>query len=207
MLKLALLNVKGEKVKDIELNEDIWGITPNDAVLHNAIILAQASLRQGTNDTKTRAEVRGGGRKPHAQKRTGRARAGSTRAPHWTGGGIVFGPTPRDYGKKMNRKERRLALKSALVYKLLGSELVGLDNLELVAPKTKDMLSTLENLKVNGKVLFAVNSDSENAILAARNIKDVQILDVTKISVFDIVKCKYLVIEEAAIKKLEEVLS
>lgn len=206
MLKLALLNVKGEKVKDINLNENIWGITPNDSVLHNAIILAQASLRQGTNSTKTRAEVSGGGRKPHAQKGTGRARAGSTRAPHWTGGGIIFGPTPRDYGKKMNKKERRLAIKSAYAYKFLNKELIGLENLDLVDIKTKDMVALLENLKVTGKVLFATSNENEKAILSARNLKNVEMMDVTKMSVLDITKCKYLVIDEASLEKLEEVL-
>lgn len=206
MLKLALLNIKGEKVKDINLNEDIWGITPNDSVLHNAIILAQASLRQGTHDTKNRAEVSGGGVKPHAQKGTGRARAGSNRAPHWTGGGIVFGPTPRDYGKKMNKKERRLAVKSALAYKFINKELVGLENLELGSPKTKDMVQVMDNLKLKGKVVFAISNEQENATLAARNIKNIAIMDVTKMSVLDITKCKYLVATEDALKKLEEVL-
>ena len=206
MLKLALLNVKGEKVKDVNLNEDIWGITPNDSVLHNAIILAQASLRQGTNSTKSRAEVSGGGKKPHAQKGTGRARAGSTRAPHWTGGGIVFGPTPRDYGKKMNKKERRLAIKSAYAYKFLNKELIGLDTFDFENAKTKDMVTLLESLKTTGKVLFAIGSEKENVILSARNLKNVEIMDVTKMSVLDITKCKYLVIDEASLEKLEEVL-
>ena len=122
MKKIAVLNIKGEKVKDINLNENVWGIEPNDAVLYDAIVLAQNNQRQGTSSTKTRSEVSGGGRKPWRQKGTGRARQGSTRAPHWPGGGVVFGPHPRSYSKKMNKKERRLALLSALSYKFINSE-------------------------------------------------------------------------------------
>ena len=206
MLKLALLNIKGEKVKDINLNENIWGITPNDAVLHNAIILAQASLRQGTHSTKTRAEVSGGGVKPHAQKGTGRARIGSIRAPHWTGGGVVFGPSPRDYSKKMNRKERKLALKSAFAYKFINKELIGLDTLNLKEIKTKDMIQVIKDLKISGRIVFAFSEIKENAKLSARNIENVEIMDITKMSVLDITKCKYLVMEESAINKIEEVL-
>lgn len=206
MLELALLNIEGKKVKDINLNQDIWGITPNDAVLHNALILASASLRQGTHDSKTRDEVSGGGRKPHAQKGTGRARAGSIRAPHWKGGGVVFGPTPREYGKKMNKKERKLAVRSALAYKLLNSELVGLDTLELANAKTKDMIQVVSNLKLEGKVIFVISGEKENAVLATRNMTNVRVMDVAKVGILDITNCDYLVVEESAIKKFEEVL-
>ena len=151
MESLAVLNIKGEKVSTIKLNEAIWGIEPNDAVLYDAIRLAQNSLRQGTADTKTRSEVSGGGRKPYRQKGTGRARQGSIRAPHYPGGGVVFGPHPRSYTTKMNKKERRLALKSALSYKVIESELVVLDKFEAETNKTKDMVSILNNLKLAKK--------------------------------------------------------
>ena len=137
MKKNNVINVKGEKVSDITLNENVFGIKPNDAVLYDAITLARASQRQGTADTKTRSEVSGGGRKPWRQKGTGRARQGSTRAPHWYHGGVVFGPHPRTYGKKMNRKERVLALKSALSYKVKENEIIILDELNVKTPKTK----------------------------------------------------------------------
>ena len=145
MKNLSIINTKGEKVSDIKLNEEIWGIEPNDAVLYDALRLARNNFRQGTADTKTRSEVSGGGRKPWRQKGTGRARQGSTRAPHWIKGGIVFGPHPRSYAIKMNRKERRLALKSALAYKAIESKLIVIDKLE-VSNKTKDFKAILNNL-------------------------------------------------------------
>ena len=142
MGKYTELNIKGEKVKDITLNDNVWGIEPNNAVLYDAIVLSRASLRQGTHATKTRSEVSGGGRKPWKQKGTGNARQGSIRAPHWVGGGVVFGPTPeKNYTKKMNRKERRLALKSALAYKAQEKELIVVDSLTLETPKTKEMIN------------------------------------------------------------------
>ena len=157
MAKTSVLNIKGEKVSDITLNAEVWGIVPNDAVLYDAITLARNAMRQGTHDTKTRSEVSGGGRKPWRQKGTGRARQGSTRAPHWIKGGIVFGPHPRNYDKKMNRKERRLALKSALAYKNIDKELIVVDNFNLENAKTKDAKQALENLKVSKNVLIVVN--------------------------------------------------
>ena len=154
MPKISVLNVKGEKVKDIKLNDNVWSIEPNDAVVYDAIVLATASQRQGTHSVKTRAEVSGGGRKPWRQKGTGNARQGSTRSPQWRHGGIVFGPTTeRNYKIKMNKKERRLALKSALSYKVIDSELMVLDNLNLESSKTKEMLSVMKNLKLNKSVL------------------------------------------------------
>ena len=145
MGKLSVLNIKGEKTSDISLNKELWAMEPNDAVLYDAITLSRNSLRQGTASTKTRSEVSGGGAKPWRQKGTGRARQGSTRAPHWRHGGIVFGPHPRDYDKKMNRKERRLALKSALAYKAIDNELVVIDAFKLESAKTKEVVSVLEN--------------------------------------------------------------
>ena len=151
MAKVQVLNLKGEKVKDITLKDSVWNIEVNEPVMHDAIVLARASLRQGTASTKTRSEVSGGGRKPYKQKGTGNARQGSTRSPQWPGGGIVFGPKPRKYDKKQNRKERRLALKSALSSKLRDNELVVVENLNLENNKTKTFNEMLKNVKVNGK--------------------------------------------------------
>ncbi len=207
MESLSVLNIKGEKVSTIKLNESIWGIEPNDAVLYDAIRLAQNSLRQGTADTKTRSEVSGGGRKPYRQKGTGRARQGSIRAPHYPGGGVVFGPHPRSYTTKMNKKERRLALKSALSYKVIESELVVLDKFEAETNKTKDMVSILNNLKLAKKTLIVVDELTENLILATRNLKNIVLLAFNEINVLDVVASDNMVITEAAVKKLEEVLA
>ncbi len=205
MEKVSVLNVKGEKVSDIALNESIWAITPNDAVLYDAIVLARNNERQGTASTKTRSEVSGGGRKPWRQKGTGRARQGSTRAPHWPGGGIVFGPHPRDFFKKMNKKERRLALKSALSYKAIESELVVLDALSLESNKTKEMKTILSNLKLENKTLIVVNELDENVILSSRNLNNVILLEVSEINVLDIVSADKLVVTVDALKAIEEV--
>ncbi len=206
MEKLSVLNIKGEKVKDITLNETVWGITPNDAVLYDAITLTRNSLRQGTADTKTRSEVSGGGRKPWKQKGTGRARQGSTRAPHWIKGGIVFGPHPRSYSKKMNRKERRLALKSALSYKVLDKELIIVDNFIAETNKTKDMKNILANLKAEGKTLIVVEELNDNVILGTRNLSNVVLLEASEINTLDIVAADNMIISEAAVKAIEEVL-
>ena len=206
MEKLSVLNIKGEKVSDITLNKNVWEITPNDAVLYDAIVLARASQRQGTHDTKTRSEVRGGGRKPWRQKGTGHARQGSTRAPQWPGGGIVFGPHPRKYNKKQNRKERVLALKSALSYKNIDKEIIALDNLNLETNKTKDMLKVLEAIKAEKNILIVVNELTDNVILASRNIPNVVLLGANEISVLDVIAADTLVITTDAIKAIEEVL-
>ncbi len=207
MEKIQVLNTKGEKVSDIKLNETIWGITPNDAVLYDAITLTRNSLRQGTADTKTRSEVSGGGRKPWKQKGTGRARQGSIRAPHFPGGGIVFGPHPRSYSKKMNKKERRLALKSALSYKMIDKSLVVIDNLTVEDIKTKNMVKLLENLKVTGNILLVVESLNENIVLATRNLSNVILLEASEINTFDIIAADVMVVTEEAMKKIEEVLA
>lgn len=171
MKKVDLLNVKGEKVKDLKLNEDIFGIEPNNKVLYDAIILARASLRQGTHSTKTRSEVRGGGRKPWRQKGTGHARQGSIRAVQWVGGGRYGTPVPRDYSKKQNRKERVLAIKSAWVNKLNDKEIIAIDKLELKTPKTKEFKEILENLKIaDKKVLVIVSEFDENVIHTERDV-------------------------------------
>ncbi len=206
MKKNNIINLKGEKVSDISLNENIWGIKPNDAVLYDAITLAQASQRQGTADTKTRSEVSGGGKKPWRQKGTGRARQGSTRAPHWYHGGVVFGPHPRSYGKKMNRKERVLALKSALAYKFADNELIILDELNLNTNKTKDMLQILRDIKVPKKTLIVVDELTDNLILATRNIQKLELLEANEINVLDVIGTDCLVITEKAVKQIEEAL-
>lgn len=207
MSKLELLNNNGEKVKDIKLNDNVFGIEPNDTVLKDALVLYLASVRQGTHSTKTRAEVSGGGRKPWRQKGTGNARQGSIRAPHYRHGGIVFGPVPRDYSKKMNKKEKRLALKSALSYKVLDKELVVIDNINFETNKTKEMVSLLENLKLtNNKVLVCVNELTDNICLAARNLANVKIVLPSEVNTFDVVSCDNLLITEEALKSLEEVL-
>lgn len=206
MSKLSVLNTKGEKVKDITLSKEIWGIEPNDAVLYDAITLSRNSLRQGTADTKTRSEVSGGGKKPWRQKGTGRARQGSTRAPHWYHGGVVFGPHPRDYSKKINRKERRLALKSALAYKALEKELIVVDNFDIQSSKTKDVKSLLANLKAEKNVLIVVDELNENMILATRNLSNVILLQANEINVLDVITADKMIITEAAVKQIEEVL-
>lgn len=206
MKKLSVLNIKGEKVKDITLCETVFGIEPNDAVLYDAITLARNAQRQGTHSTKTRSEVSGGGRKPWRQKGTGNARQGSTRAPHWRHGGIVFGPTPRSYAKKMNKKERRLALKSALSYKVLDNEMIIVDNFNLETNKTKDAKVVLENLKTVGTTLIVVNELTENVVLATRNLNNVLLLEAGEINTLDIVSANNMIITEDAIKTIEEVL-
>ena len=207
MKKVELLNLKGEKVKDINLNEEIFGITPNNNVLNDAIILSMASLRQGTHKTKNRSEVSGGGRKPWRQKGTGRARQGSIRAVQWVGGGRYGTPVPRDYSKKQNRKERQLALRSALSEKVANKELIVLENLVVKTPKTKEMLSILETLKLaDKKVLLVVKEFDDNLILASRNIQNLVLILADEINVLDIVGTDVMVITEDAMKYVEEVL-
>ena len=207
MAKTQVLNQKGEKVKDITLKDSVWNIEVNEPVMHDAIVLAQASLRQGTASTKTRSEVSGGGRKPYKQKGTGNARQGSTRSPQWPGGGIVFGPKPRKYDKKQNRKERRLALKSALSSKLRDNELVVVESLNLENNKTKTFNEMLKNVKVNGKALVVFADDNENLFLASRNNNKVAVVAYDEINVLDLVATDYLLIDESSVKKIEEVLN
>ena len=208
MSKSELLNVNGEKVKDIKLNDNIFGITPNDIVLHDAIVLSMANSRQGTHSTKTRAEVSGGGRKPWRQKGTGNARQGSIRAVQWRKGGIAFGPKPRDYSKKQNKKVRRLALLSALSYKATDNEIVLLDSIKFETNKTKEMLKLLNTLELaNSKVLLVIDELDENICLASRNLGNVLIVLPTEVNTYDVVNSDKMVITEAALKKLEEVLT
>ena len=207
MGKMNVINLNGEKVKDINLNKNVFDCEANEIVLKKAIDLQLASLRQGTQKTKSRAEVSGGGRKPYKQKGTGNARQGSTRSPQWPGGGIVFGPKPRKYDKKQNRKERRLALKSALSAKFQDKELIVVENYNLDSNKTKSFNEVLGNLKVNGKAVVVYSEDNENLFLASRNNNKVAVLATNEINVLDIVAADYLVIDESSVKKIEEVLN
>ena len=208
MKKVELLNLKGEKVKDINLNEEIFGITPNNAVLNDAIILTMASLRQGTHKTKNRSEVSGGGRKPWRQKGTARARQGSIRSVQWVGGGNYGTPVPRDYSKKQNRKERQLAIRSALAEKVNAKEMMVVENLTVTTPKTKEVLNILEGLKVaDKKVLLVVKEFDDNLILASRNIQNLVLILADEINVLDIVGTDVMVITEDALKYVEEVLA
>ena len=207
MPKTALLSLKGEKIKDIKLDDSIWGITPNDQVVYEAVVLNAASKRQGTHSTKTRSEVSGGGRKPWRQKGTGNARQGSIRAPHWVGGGVVFGPNAnRNYTKKMNKKERRLALKSALTYKANDKEIIAIEKFDLESNKTRDFLKFLEDLKVNGKALIVTTELTDNNILATRNVENVKLVLANELNTYDVLAYEKLIITEDAIKYVEEVL-
>ncbi len=205
MAKIKVVNLKGENVKDLTLADNIWNVEVNESVLKDAIVFTQNNLRQGTASTKTRGEVRGGGKKPYRQKGTGQARQGSIRSPQWPGGGIVFGPKPRFFSKKQNKKERRLALLSALTLKFKEKELIVVDSFKDITSKTNEFVKILNNLKVTSKALI-VHVDNDNLVLATRNNKSVVALDVSKINVLDLVNNKCLVIEEEAIIKLEEVL-
>ena len=207
MKKVELLNLKGEKVKDINLEEKVFGIEPNKNVLYDAIILSRASLRQGTHSTKNRSEVSGGGRKPWRQKGTGRARQGSIRAVQWVGGGRYGTPVPRDYSKKQNRKERRLAIKSALAEKAEEKAIIVLENLKLATPKTKDMKALLETLKIaDKKVLLVVKEFDDNMILASRNLQNVVLISADEINVLDVVGTDVVVFTQDALNAVEEVL-
>lgn len=207
MLKVAVYNQEGTKVKDTELNESVFGIEPNNQAIFDMVLLQRASWRQGTHKVKNRTEVKGGGRKPWRQKGTGRARQGSIRAPQWRGGGVVFGPTPRSYKFKLNRKVRQLALKSALSQKVLDNEMTVLDNISMDAPKTKAMIKVLENLEANRKTLIVMDEVNENVALSARNIPGVKVIDSKGLNVYDILDSTKLVITEEAVKAVEEVLA
>ena len=205
--KIDVLSQKGEKVKDIKLEDNIFNIKPNDAVIKDAVVAAMAGARQGTSKTKTRSEVSGGGRKPYRQKGTGNARQGSIRAPQYRHGGIVFGPVPRDYSKKMNKKEKRLALRSALSYKALDKELIVIDAINLTTNKTKEMVELLNNLKItNNKVLICVKDLTDNVCLAARNLANIKVVLPCERNTYDVISSDNLLIEEEALKALEEVL-
>ncbi len=205
MPKIDVFNIEGKKVSDVELNDSVFGIEPNEKIVHSVLVNYMANQRQGTANTKTRAEVSGGGRKPWRQKGTGRARQGSIRAPQWFKGGIALGPKPRDYRYTVNKKERRLAIKSVLSSKVLESNLVVVDKLSFEEIKTQNMVKALNNLKVEGKTLIVLPEKNENVQKSARNIEGVKTTLVNTINVYDLLKYNKLVLTVDSVKSLEEV--
>ena len=205
MPTIDVLNSDGKKVKELELNENVFGIEPNENVVHTVVLNYLANQRQGTQNTKTRSEVAGGGRKPWRQKGTGRARQGSIRAPQWIKGGIALGPKPRSYTYRVNKKERQLAVKSVLSAKFAEKELIVLDKLELKEIKTKEMKNVLNNLKVNEKALVVLEKGDKNVQMSTRNIEGVKASIVDTMNTYDILKYNKLILTEAAVKKIEEV--
>lgn len=206
MTKLNVIDLKGTKVKDININDEIFKIEGNDIVLKKAIRLQMDSLRQGTASTKGRSDVSGGGKKPYRQKGTGNARQGTIRAPHYRGGGVVFGPTPRSYSFKMNRKERRLALKTALSDKIAENKFIVVDTLDIAGTKTKDAIKLMETLKLEGKVLFVSSHDAEKLYLATRNLGTAAVLMADEINVYDIVNADIVVCDLDTVNYIEEAL-
>lgn len=207
MPKVTVFNVSGSQVGELELADSVFGIQPNAHVMHSAVVLQQAAERQGTHKTKGRSEVRGGGRKPWKQKGTGRARQGSIRSPQWVGGGTVFGPTPRSYGFKLPKKVRRLAIKSALSSKVIAENIIVLDQLTFAAPKTKEFVSVLNNLKVDRKALVVTANYEDNVALSARNIPGVKFVAADGINVRDVLVYDKLIITKEAVEKVQEVLA
>ena len=204
MANVAVYNMEGKEVGSIELNDSIFGVEINEHLVHMAVLQQLANNRQGTQKAKTRSEVRGGGRKPWRQKGTGHARQGSTRAPQWTGGGVVFAPTPRDYSFKLNKKEKRAALKSALTDKVQSSNLIVVDELKFDEIKTKNFVQVMDNLKVQ-KGLVVIDDNDTNVVMSARNVEGVDTTLVNTINVYDIMKAKKVVLTKAAVAKIEEV--
>ena len=204
MAKVSVYNMEGNEVGDIELNDAVFNVEVNEHLVHMAVVSQLANNRQGTQSTKTRSEVSGGGKKPWRQKGTGHARQGSTRSPQWTGGGVVFAPKPRDYSFKLNKKEKKLALKSALTSRVQDNKFMDVDDHKLEEIKTKALASTLNNLKVN-KALVVIADDNANVALSARNIEDVKTAYTNTINVYDILKYDTVVIDKATVAKLEEV--
>lgn len=204
MANVAVYNMSGQEVGSMELNDAIFGVEVNEHVMHMAVVQFLANKRQGTQSAKTRAEVRGGGRKPWKQKGTGRARQGSIRSPQWVGGGVVFAPKPRDYSFKLNKKVKRLALKSALTTKVVDSKFIVLDELTFNEVKTKDMVKVLDALKVQ-KALVVLGSEDKNVILSARNIQGVKTASVNTINPYDLLKYESCIVTKEAIGKIEEV--
>ena len=204
MAKVSVFNMEGKEVEKMELADSVFGVEVNDHLVHMAVLQQLANKRQGTQKAKTRSEVRGGGRKPWRQKGTGHARQGSTRSPQWTGGGVVFAPTPRDYSFKLNRKEKRAALLSALSSRVQENKLIVVDQLAFDEIKTKKFAEVLKNLKVE-KALVVLGQDDEKAIISARNIPDVKTAQTNSINVYDILKYNTLVVTKEAVKSIEEV--
>ncbi|MCM3790984.1 50S ribosomal protein L4 [Domibacillus sp. 8LH] len=207
MAKVKVLNQTGSEVGDIELNDAVFGIEPNEHVVFEAVVMQRASLRQGNHKVKNRSEVRGGGRKPWKQKGTGRARQGSIRSPQWRGGGVVFGPTPRSYSYKLPKKVRRLALKSALSSKVQEQNILVLEALSFDAPKTKEFTAVLKNLSVDSKALIVTDTVNEFVALSARNIPGVTVVEASGINILDLLGHDKLIMTKAAVEKVEEVLA
>ena len=204
MANVSVYNIEGKEVGTIELNDAVFGVEVNEHLVHMAVVSQLANNRQGTQSAKTRAEVRGGGRKPWKQKGTGHARQGSIRAPQWKGGGVVFAPKPRDYSFKLNKKEKRAALKSALTSKVQGSSLIVVDELKFDEIKTKNFTNVMNNLKVE-KGLVVIADNDTNVVMSARNVADVDTTLVNTINVYDVMKAKTVVLTKAAVAKIEEV--
>jgi len=204
MATVPVKNIKGETVGSMELNDSLFGIEVNDHAVHMAVVQYLANQRQGNKSTKTRAEVRGGGRKPWRQKGTGRARQGSTRSPQWTGGGVVFAPKPRDFSIKLNKKQKRLALKSALTDKVKRDKLVVLDSITLPEVKTKSMVTVCEKLAATD-ALFVMAGSNTNVMLSARNIPGIKTAGVNTINVYDILKYDNFVVTKEAVEQMQEV--
>ena len=204
MANVSVFNMEGKEVGTIELNDAVFGVEVNEHLVHMAVVQQLANNRQGTQKAKTRSEVSGGGRKPWRQKGTGHARQGSTRAPQWTGGGVVFAPVPRDYSFKLNKKEKRAALKSALTSKVQDSKLIVVDELKFDEIKTKNFVTVMNNLKVE-KGLVVIAENDANVVLSARNVADIDTTLVNTINVFDIMKAKTVVLTKDAVAKIEEV--
>ena len=204
MAKVAVLNMAGKEVDTIELNDAVFGVEINEHLVHMAVLQQLANNRQGTQKAKTRSEVRGGGKKPYRQKGTGHARQGSTRAPHYTGGGVVFAPVPRDYSFKLNKKEKRAALKSALTSRVVENKFIVLDELKLDEIKTKKFVEVMNNLKVN-KALVVLNEMDANVIASAKNIPSVKTTQTNELNVFDVLKYDTVVVTKAAVATIEEV--
>ena len=205
MANVSVYNMEGKEVGTIELNDAVFGVEVNEHLVHMAVVQQLANNRQGTQKAKTRSEVSGGGRKPWRQKGTGHARQGSTRSPQWTGGGVVFAPVPRDYSFKINKKEKRAALKSALSDKVANGKLVVVDALTFEAPKTKEFAKVMTNLNVNDKALVVLNDNDANVVLSAKNIPTVKTSLTNTINVYDVVNAKTLVLTQDAVKTIEEV--
>ncbi|RNC63005.1 MAG: 50S ribosomal protein L4 [Candidatus Dichloromethanomonas elyunquensis] len=206
MPKVQVVNMQGAPIGELELNDQIFGIEPNTHVMHSAVVAQLANARVGTHSTLGRSEVRGGGRKPWRQKGTGRARAGTIRSPLWRGGGIVFGPKPRDYSKKLPRKVKRLALCSALSSKVNDNNLIVVDQISFDQPKTKEMVKLFQVLNVNKKALLVVENNDTNAIISARNMAGVLTARAEALNVVDLLKHDFVVFSKAAVMKTEEVL-
>ena len=204
MANVSVLNMEGKEVEKLELNDNIFGVEINEHLVHLAVVSQLANNRQGTQKAKTRSEVRGGGRKPWRQKGTGHARQGSTRSPQWTGGGVVFAPTPRDYSFKLNKKEKRAALKSALTDKVANAKLIVVDELKFEEIKTKNFAQVMKNLDVNNG-LVVVNENDVNVMMSAKNIADVKMALPNTINVYDIMKAGKVVLTKDAVKTIEEV--